>query len=90
MLLAPQGYDVTVTCGARTFAGFRVKVTETEGKLIARFPGCESELQEPEAGVFKGAYCSSQPFQWAYQPGDPARTFAGTAGRMCTAQLASR
>ena len=89
-LLAPEGYTVTLSCPQRVFPPFGVKVTEREGKLVARFPRCESELQEPQAGVFRGEYCGSQPFQWVYRPGDPARTFSGTGGRMCAVELARR
>jgi hypothetical protein len=89
-LLDARGYEVTVSCMPRVFPAFRVKVTERDGRLIARFPRCEKELQEPEAGVFRGEYCNSQPFQWTYQPGDTAAMFSGTGGRHCTVQLARK
>ena len=89
-LLAPEGYEVTLTCAQRQFPPFGVKVFERDGRLVARFPRCESELQESGAGVFSGQYCGSQPFQWVYQPGDASKTFTGTGGRMCSVQLARR
>jgi hypothetical protein len=89
-LLDARGYEVTVSCAPRVFPAFGVKVMERDGRLIARFPGCEKELREPEAGVFRGEYCNSQPFQWIYQPGDTATMFSGTGGRHCTVQLARK
>jgi hypothetical protein len=89
-LLAPQGYSVTVSCPQRIFPAFGVKVTERNGRLVARFPSCERALQEPEAGVFHGEYCNSQPFQWVYQPGDAQSPFKGSGGRFCSVALARK
>jgi len=89
-LLAPAGHEVTLTCAARIFATFGVKVAERNGELLAKFPRCEKPLQQVQAGVFTGEYCNSQPFQWVYQPGDAATAFKGTAGRSCSVQLAHR
>ena len=79
-LLAPAGYTVTLACGRKLSPGIGVKVLERDGKLVAKFHGCEKELQMAAADDIKGELCSGRAFQWSYQSGDAKTPFRGTSG----------